>query len=111
MSLYINGSDQFFDIANETATTQTREVHHVSIIAAGVLTLTSLYLLLQPFLFWSRSLTDKAGNRIPVGPRGLPIVGQLHLLLIRYKSSTVRTCIDTNFRFIFLPDALSRAQA
>lgn len=85
MSLYINGSDQFFDIGNDPATLQTKEVHHVSIIAAGVLTLTSLYFLLQTFLSQPRSLTDKAGNKIPAGPWGLPVVGQLHLFLINWK--------------------------
>lgn len=52
--------------------------YYISIVAASVVALITIYFLFESSV--SRPLTDKAGNSIPSGPRGLPIVGEFDMI-------------------------------
>lgn len=73
MSLAMTDSKLFHLINSNPATIYPESIYHVTIVAVSVVALITLYFLSESSV--SRPLTDKAGNRIPLGPRGLPIVG------------------------------------
>lgn len=78
MSLSINDSKLFHVINSNPATIYPESIYYVSIVAVSVVALITLYFLFESSV--SRSLTDKAGNIIPSGPRGLPIVGKFDII-------------------------------
>lgn len=78
MSLSINDYKLFHLINSKPATIYPESNYYVSIVAASVVALITLYFLFESSV--SRPLTDKAGNSIPSGPRGLPIVGKLDMM-------------------------------
>lgn len=78
MSLSINDYKLFHLINSKPATIYPESNYYVSIVAASVVALITLYFLFKSSV--SRPLTDKAGNSIPSGPRGLPIVGKLDMM-------------------------------
>ena len=77
MSLLVNESDFLSAIGNNSdrATIHPASISNVFAVTVGVVTLTALSFLSKKFV--SSSILNKTRTRIPSGPRGLPIVGQL----------------------------------
>lgn len=110
MSLSINDYKLFHILNSNSATVYPASNHYVAIFAASVVALITLCILFESFV--SRPLTDEAGNSIPSGPRGLPIVGEFDLMFCLLEFFMVhRKCVNTGFRIIPVPDLLSRANA